>query len=631
MNIEEEEIKIVKRAFLICPQCSETVINLQNSSEAESSIINMEFNSIICKKCETKFCFILCAYCENFIYMKIHPKAAKYNGLNGFNIKCPYKSCEKEFYFSECFKCHRSQKIKNYFKEGDIITCTYEDCKCKYIQFYCPVKECIDVQSIEKPIEYKNFPEGVLLLHKKEGEKEALFQKINCFYCWRPIVFRSEKSKKNKYWECQKVTCPYKNCKKIFNRIICPFCFKEIFVNEGWYEMGSKIRCQNCKNNFSKLICPSCCKINVCKNDHFTLGYVICGFKNCLNHNYMINCIFCRKINIFKKKIPIKGQIIKCGYCQKTFNEISCPFCKLKNPFPLSDFCFGKVYKCAYLSCMKEFQFLVCPNCFGCLFISETKEGKKRKCNQCNTVFMNWGCPFCCSSILDKNSCLKLGQLVKCPLKKCEKVYSFVQCSICDKLIFSRENESILGTSIKCNHPGCGAYTLAINCPKCHAKIMYKGERNNLIEGEQISCSNCGEKFRFKKNNEIYNNELIILEEIVGGTINFGIEDVDENFLMKEDLFLDKGCKKSTLYPTQFTSSNYSINSSIDIAIDGENEQKINLGECIVCHNHLKESIFYPCGHRCTCYNCAVIVFTVNKKCPKCNKEAKCIIRKIYE
>ena len=55
------------------------------------------------------------------------------------------------------------------------------------------------------------------------------------------------------------------------------------------------------------------------------------------------------------------------------------------------------------------------------------------------------------------------------------------------------------------------------------------------------------------------------------------------------------------------------------------------LAVCIVCYNNLKESVFYPCGHRCVCYNCALIVFEVNKKCPKCNQEAKCIIKKVFE
>ena len=56
-----------------------------------------------------------------------------------------------------------------------------------------------------------------------------------------------------------------------------------------------------------------------------------------------------------------------------------------------------------------------------------------------------------------------------------------------------------------------------------------------------------------------------------------------------------------------------------------------NFGECIVCHNRKKESVFFPCGHRCTCYICANLIFASEKKCPKCKKETICIIRKVYE
>ena len=51
----------------------------------------------------------------------------------------------------------------------------------------------------------------------------------------------------------------------------------------------------------------------------------------------------------------------------------------------------------------------------------------------------------------------------------------------------------------------------------------------------------------------------------------------------------------------------------------------------MICHCDEKESVFYPCGHRCTCYKCAVYYFEVFKKCPKCDKDAEAIIPKIYE
>jgi hypothetical protein len=97
----------------------------------------------------------------------------------------------------------------------------------------------------------------------------------------------------------------------------------------------------------------------------------------------------------------------------------------------------------------------------------------------------------------------------------------------------------------------------------------------------------------------------------------------DENYLAIQDLFLNKK------YPSMFVSEQSDKNTEEKKTIRSNNNS--NLGECMVCHNNLKESIFVPCGHRCVCYNCAVILFAVTKKCPRCNKEASCIIKKVYE
>lgn len=80
---------------------------------------------------------------------------------------------------------------------------------------------------------------------------------------------------------------------------------------------------------------------------------------------------------------------------------------------------------------------------------------------------MNWGCPFCKSITLDNNTKFKLGKLIKCPNKTCQKIYSFIRCSKCEKLIFSKENENILGLAVKCPYKGCGVYTLVTLCPIC--------------------------------------------------------------------------------------------------------------------------------------------------------------------
>ena len=619
-NLINTSLETQKKDKIVCPGCSD-------SCPMENSIIKFnqnnlsEFDRIICKKCSYEFCYINCVFCQNKIYMKMHRECPKYNGMNGFNIFCPYKLCEKYFYFTECIKCKRIQKQKKYIKEGKCIECIYEDCKFVYIQDNCPMIHCTDIISIEKNPMFTNFPQGFLSNHCNE----IMYQKINCFYCWRPIVYASSKKHRNRYYECQLVECPYSDCKKSFNRIICPFCYDEIYVKDGWYEMGSEIKCKKCNKFFGKILCPSCNKLNNCQDEYFQLGKMVCGFSNCRRDNYMINCKFCRKLNVFKNEIPINGQSIKCGYCKNIFNEILCPFCKLIIPFPRADFSFGKVYKCIYITCLKKFQFLICPNCFSYSFKSDTQEGKKLKCQNCGIKFMNWGCPFCKSNIMDKNTTLKLGQLVKCPLKSCGIIYSFIRCSKCEKLIFSKANENILGISYKCPYQECGATTMVSHCPFCDTKAIYSDRRKNYKEGDLILCPNpsCNKNYRFCPNKDIYKDNLQILEQIEGNVINFGIAQVDENYIYKDSLFIDKRTlKNSRLFPTQYSSEN-------------EIEQKSCLNkyfeECMICHNNRKESIFYPCGHRCTCYICAVIFFSVFRKCPKCQRGAKCIIKKVYD
>ena len=156
-------------------------------------------------------------------------------------------------------------------------------------------------------------------------------------------------------------------------------------------------------------------------------------------------------------------------------------------------------------------------------------------------------------------------------------------------------------------------------------KAIYSNKINNYKEGDLINCPNpdCNKQYRFCKNQEIYKDNLQILEKIEGNVINYGISHVDENFLYKQSLFIDKRTLKlSRLFPSQFSS---------EMELEQSSDCNKSFEECMICHNNRKESIFYPCGHRCVCYICAVMYFSVFKKCPKCQSAAKCIIKKIYD
>ena len=52
-----------------------------------------------------------------------------------------------------------------------------------------------------------------------------------------PSNFLSNKEKINRYYEAQKIICPYEDCKKVFNRIICEICSQVNIFEGGYYFM----------------------------------------------------------------------------------------------------------------------------------------------------------------------------------------------------------------------------------------------------------------------------------------------------------------------------------------------------------------------------------------------------------
>ncbi len=611
---KQEKQKKGEKVNIQCPFGLEQISNVNNNAKKEY----LELVELHCNNCKdsNNICFLIiwCSFCEKAIYIKKNKDNQPLNGMNGINIKCPYNSCGKYFYITICPKCRKNQKIPKIIKEGEIIQCKNEDCAYQYLQVRCPKVDCKEITYFCKPKNNSNNPNGILYNHKSE----LVFQKISCNFCIRPIVYESKKDSINRYFDSMKIICPYESCKKEFNRIVCPICSEINIIENGLYFMGHKIKCFGCKNYFAKILCPKCLKVNPFINTFFQSGEFICRYTLCSQKSYIVNCIHCRKMNVFNnndKEHPIPGQQIICAYddCRKAFNEVYCPGCNGLNPFPEGNFLFGKTYKCDFSFCKKIYQFLVCPDCLTYATTLDPQEGKKYSCNKCKTLLSNWGCPFCNKTIMDKNSSLEYGQVVQCP--GCKKEYSFCRCYNCQKLIFNEENRSILGLSVKCKE--CDSISVNILCPKCNSKICIIDRMNDMVDGEKIKCTKCGEDFEYntKMNQDIYKGNLSVLKNIKGEKINFGKSNVDENYLSVENLLIN-----SNLYKKN-------ENDKTEKDSIKNNNNKI----CIVCHCDNKESVFYPCKHRCTCYKCAIYFFKVFKKCPKCNEAAEAIIPRVYE
>ena len=127
--------------------------------------------------------------------------------------------------------------------------------------------------------------------------------------------------------------------------------------------MVHKIKCTSCKNYFGKILCPQCLKINPLSKNFFKTGTIVCSFTSCAKKSEIINCIYCRRINVFnnENEKPIPGQQIKCTYkdCEKIFNEVYSPSCEELNPIYEGDFILGKFMNAFMLFVKKSINFLL--------------------------------------------------------------------------------------------------------------------------------------------------------------------------------------------------------------------------------------------------------------------------------
>ena len=633
---------------LLCPYCIKDVLQ---SNQIRYSLLNdYEFKPIYCESCLKFFTFLICPHCKYKIYFQSEKESKDdLNGLNGTNIKCPYLNCNKFIFITKCPKCNRNQKLQCNIPDGKPLTCQFKECSHNYLYINCPVKNCQEVSILNKEASLKRFPDGMLFVHNDKNKNEKIiFQKIICHYCIRPIIYKSTEKDIQRYYEGQKIICPYEDCKKAFNRITCPICSFVIIFDNGWYRMGTRIKCANCQDIFSKILCPKCNKILTFQKGNFTEGYILtCGFKNCRFKCQIVNCVHCRRMNFFSKENLILGQAIRCHYsdCKKIFNQIICPFCNEYNVFPNGDFFFGRNYQCIYRNCLRMFTYFICPFCFDFSMNEKYEEGLNLECLNCRKTFFNTGCPFCKKIILVKQVTVRQGQLIQCPNIECNKIFSFIACPSCKRLVFSRENKSIFGQSLKCSFIECKCVFITIKCNHCEKKIILKN-KEEIRPNEIIKCPNCKKEVNcsYESNETILKDNLILLNIAEGNGINFGKGNIDENFIAKNEIMIkcDKIYKNPSLIGVSSemdmstkkqidNSSQVYYNNSYQETYYLNRNKNVILKVCMLCQNNPRESVFVPCGHRCTCYHCGILFFTTHKKCPKCQKDARTFIKRIYQ
>lgn len=610
----EEKQKSIK-----CPFC----LNETFSSEKDNQIN-------LCIHCQKEFTLIKCFHCTNKIFFK-----QKLN-LDGINLKCPYKNCGKYFVKSSCGVCSNKLYFPGKFPEGSTVVCPVKTCNRKYAKIECPIENCCNVVLFHSGVEEKKvlYDEGNLL-ECKTHQMPVLFQKINCFHCLRRLVWISP----NKAVEGQKILCPYDDCKKIFNRVVCPNpeCKQSNIFTKGGLEFGSPIKCLYCHVYFHIIFCPFCVRnITFKKNSYVEGTKNLCPYQDCNKYFQMVNCCFCKRPNIWVNGQYLHGQKIKCAYtdCQRIFSKIPCPNCAKINLFAKGDFSYGNTYKCIYNQCQKPFTIFICPDCqtFQTITTPNVIGNAIRCTNQkCKNKYFNIRCPHCFNTIVGKDE-PPFGQTVLCPYPNCSMLFNWLYCFKCRKEITSKSNSYHDGVPIQCKSENCGVSFANYKCPCCQKNNCYQLSHNQSILNENIKCNRttCLKMFKPNLKQTIFSNCAMLI--IVQSKSFFFVDPVKDakevsvfdSLIIKEDLY--------SLMESQMKDEENGIEAEQVQQNKKENEKNnIPQLECLLCMDNARESVFVPCGHRCVCYSCGESIMNKYKKCPICNNGCLYLLKKVFD
>lgn len=660
----------INKFLNVCPYClmkiqSKTSFCLLNIEPNFSNTVEdynfKEYIKITCPNCLKSFTFVECIECFRKIYLK-NERILKDSNLL---INCPYYNCNANFFIKNCIKCNSINKqLISKFEDFQYskIECNKLTCLSSYYIF-----ECAYMCGGRIITNYSN--EGNKIFCNNSNICTNSFQQIYCIDCNFRLVW---KNPMKIYIEGQKIKCQNSSCKSIFNRVSCPLCNYAIIFPKGGFEFGLILECikPSCAYMFSQVFCPKC--LNIIISSENTEGKII-NCENCYTNFTIINCLYCKNVNLWEGTAYIPGQLIKCIICRKKFNKVLCPYCNGIIPFFKADFEFGKVYECIYYTCRHQFSIVLCAGCKVVNFIKYSEKinkqesnnsintnltssyqiendfinpnknsnstnnnilFKKIKCGSCETKFFNITCPFCKRLILDlvENNKNKFNnednffssspQIIKCPYEACNKLFSICKCIKCEFFYFIQDTSDYRKIEQKmCDDCINSYYNLYITSNLIYHSFIFKMK-------ETIDKYLC--KLNKVKNTTENFKSFCGVEFIQGIPFYFDSPELHnlDTILSMENILIDN---KMIYQEISGEDDNFNIfnskgNDNINTYIEDEEKNK-----CVVCFENTKESVFVPCGHKVCCFNCAKSIFENIKTCCMCNADIERVIEKIFE
>lgn len=580
----------------------------------DSSLIRVDVENETgkCEKCGNTFFCLLCYYCNNMIYyrQKIH--------IDGYIIKCPYNICRMLNCTLLCDGCGKRLHLRKVYSEGTPISCVH--CMKIIKKIKCPFLECN-----EKPIPLNpDYAVGSLLPCKG---LQTSFQKIKCYGCSRNYVWYHNKNKR--FIEGQTIKCPYTDCQRKFNIVNCKKCYGLTIFTGGHLYIGRKITCQlkGCGNVFNLCFCPTCYSIQYF--DGRTIeGEDITCYK-CGELFQFINCYKCFEAQFWKKSsnsLYSPGQKVICKYCDTSFIKLKCPHCGELIVFPKSVIHLGKKYNC--LSCKKSFGYFYCSQCEHPRIEKYEVNGGAIpwKCKQCNNYMPSLQCAYCYSYGIGDLKQIKPECIIICPELDCGKKYYYNKCPLCSRDYTNSLESGINNNNAKCPH--CDQKYMKIQCDNC-STFTYLRDDQMMIE--DLDCHNCHGSVSLSQNCS-FNVPIVSIKSVKvdqGSKVTYDQPEPDEIELSIIDNFV-----KSNVYHIDsqlLTKRNYERMRQNEMKMKSDQPKNVDNTKCIICLMKKKESVFVPCGHRCTCYECGKAVVNQFHICPLCKREIKDFIPRVID
>lgn len=583
--------------------------NCEGRAETE---ISSECRNIQCDLCKKMYCIYFCIYCFKPIYY------SKELICECQIMTCPYSNCGLKFIQMHCPKC--TQKIfADYSAEGEILPCP--NCKEKIRLVKCPLFGCPNVISL--PLNYIEGEPIVCKNHLEIPGKEYKFQCITCVHCSKSIIFKLQENVV--YIEGQKVTCPYKECQRSFNKVTCPQCKGYITMAGGDLFPGKYIDCLNPRCKFSFIIYYCCFCSNVIKRPKDKTfepdGQLLpCPNPKCKKNILFINCLLCHNTFYWKNiNNYIPGQLIKCHTptCSQRFIRVKCPFCQNAFVKLLQNFSFGKNILCPKLNCEKEFRLIYCEKCkFICTKKVQNSPHFDSICDKCGNDIASIKCPYC-YELLTKVDQKYENCKIKCPT--CTKIFYYHVCPFCNGDFIDK---IYLNVSLRCPNFSCKKLYSYTRCTKCN-KTLSQPYNGMDLEEVSVKCTSCNLVYQIKKENESYEPFMNCQK------IKFDNGKVIKFFKGEEEPY-SKAITDELLKVKEYKDFSYyeSLKDSLKLE---DNSTKNNPEVCIICTIEKKEAVFYPCGHCCTCKECGDKIKDSQKGCPICKVPIEYVLAKVID